>query len=122
LFRYQIRNRWHFMLKNYQTRTLVVLSPALLLHEVLQLAFVFLAGELPAWVRAVRGLRRWTSTLAGERRKIAQLRQVSDRHLLSSAPLVVRQDLATNVLARAFKHAYDGWLAIYWRLARLFLA
>jgi len=38
LFYYQIRNRWHFMLKNYQWRTLLLITPCLLIHEPLQLA------------------------------------------------------------------------------------
>ena len=33
LFYYQIRNRWHFMLKNYQWRTLIAIIPCLLLHD-----------------------------------------------------------------------------------------
>ena len=36
LFYYQIRNRWHFMLKNYQWRTLILILPCLLIHEPLQ--------------------------------------------------------------------------------------
>ena len=32
LFYYQIRNRWHFMLKNYQWRTLLSILPALVIH------------------------------------------------------------------------------------------
>jgi GT2 family glycosyltransferase len=38
LFYYQIRNRWHFMLKNYQWRTLISILPALAVHEPLQLS------------------------------------------------------------------------------------
>src|SRR5437667_4700235 len=33
LFYYQIRNRWHFMLKNYELRTLLAILPCLLIHE-----------------------------------------------------------------------------------------
>ena len=32
----QIRNRWHFLLKNYELRTLLLLVPALAIHEPLQ--------------------------------------------------------------------------------------
>ena len=45
LFYYQIRNRWHFMLKNYQWRTLVAILPCLVVHEPLQLLVLHAKGH-----------------------------------------------------------------------------
>ena len=44
LFYYQIRNRWHFMLKNYQWRTLLAILPCLAVHEPLQLVVLHAKG------------------------------------------------------------------------------
>ena len=44
LFYYQLRNRWHFMLKNYQLRTLIAIVPCLVVHEPLQLIVMHAKG------------------------------------------------------------------------------
>jgi len=45
LFYYQLRNRWHFMLKNYQWRTLIAILPCLAVHEPLQLLILHAKGH-----------------------------------------------------------------------------
>ncbi|HET9370774.1 MAG TPA: glycosyltransferase [Vicinamibacterales bacterium] len=118
LFHHQIRNRWHFLLKNYEMRTLVVLAPALALHEVLQLGLLTVKGHLGPWLKAVRGLISWMPGLPAERRRYQRMRTVRDRDLLRCAPLIVRADLAGGALGRGFKTLYDRWLAAYWAVAR----
>lgn len=49
LFKWQLRNRWHFLLKNYEVRTLIILLPALAFHEVLQFGMLVLKGHVRAW-------------------------------------------------------------------------
>jgi GT2 family glycosyltransferase len=56
LFYYQIRNRWHFILKNYEWRTIVFLIPPLLIHEPLQAALLILKGHGVVYVKALAGL------------------------------------------------------------------
>jgi len=56
LFYYQIRNRWHFMLKNYQWRTLIAIVPVLLVHEPLQLLVLHLQGHGAVYWKSVGGL------------------------------------------------------------------
>jgi len=118
LFSCQIRNRWHFLLKNYEARTLVVLSPALALHELLQFSMLTAKGHVGSWWTAVKGLWSWLPTLSGERHVFQAMRTVRDRDLLVDAPLVVRSDLVGGSVGRAAKRVYDAWLHLYWRLAR----
>jgi GT2 family glycosyltransferase len=122
MFQYQIRNRWYFMLKNYGMRTLLVLFPALWLHEVLQFLMLAAKGHLSAWWRALRDVIAWRGDLAAERRAVQAKRQVRDRDLLVSAPLLVRQDLVSSGAAQIGKRAYDAWLSAYWALARHFVS
>jgi hypothetical protein len=122
LFPCQIRNRWHFLLKNYELRTLIVLAPALAIHEVLQFGLLATSGHLGAWWTAVRGLAPWLRTLRAERRVIQAMRTRRDRELLRCAPLIVRADLAGGPVRRHFKRGYDAWLAAYWRVCRHLLA
>lgn len=118
MFRYQIRNRWYFMLKNYGARTLIVLFPALWIHEVLQFLILAAKGHLGAWWHALRDLIAWRGELAVERRAVQARRHVRDRDLLVSAPLLVRSDLVNSGAAQIGKRLYDVWLSAYWALAR----
>jgi GT2 family glycosyltransferase len=122
LFVPQIRNRWHFLLKNYEVRTLVILAPALLVHETVQAVMLFAKGHGGAWWQAVRELRPWLATLRAERAVIQGMRTVPDRELLWVAPLIVRADLVGGGAGQIAKRVYDGWLALYWRLAKVLLS
>jgi GT2 family glycosyltransferase len=116
MFYYQIRNRWHFILKNYQGRTILALIPVLLIHEPLQLVVLTVKGHLGTYVRAIGGLLRLLPSLPRDRAFVRRIRRVRDRDLLVSAPIVVRDDLTSTALARHGKKSYDGMLIRYWRL------
>jgi hypothetical protein len=114
LFYYQIRNRWHFILKNYQLRTIVCLVPALVVYKPLQ--FLVLAAKGHAWtyVRAVGGLLEMLPTLPRDRAFNRRIRRKRDRDLLVSQPIVVGDALAANVIVRAGKGLYERMLDAYW--------
>jgi GT2 family glycosyltransferase len=118
MFRYQIRNRWYFMLKNYGARTLVVLLPALCVHECLQFVMLTAKGHLGAWWHAVGDMARWLPLVPESRRAVQSTRVVSDRALLVAEPLLVRGDLIGGSVGQAAKRLYDGWLSMYWAAAR----
>ncbi len=67
LFYYQIRNRWHFMLKNYQVRTLVAILPALVIHEPLQFAVLVAKGHTWTYFKALGGLVAMLPALPADR-------------------------------------------------------
>jgi GT2 family glycosyltransferase len=115
LFYYQIRNRWHFMLKNYQWRTLLAILPCLLVHEPLQLAVLHLQGHGAVYWRSVGGLLALLPSLPRDRALTRRIRRIPDSALLKSDALVVRGDLSRNLLVRFGKSAYEGFLRGYWR-------
>jgi GT2 family glycosyltransferase len=116
LFYYQIRNRWHFMLKNYQWRTLLLITPCLLVHEPLQLVVLHLKGHGRVYWKAVAGLLRMLPDLPRDRDLTARIRRVPDSALLKSDALVIRDDLAGHPVVRFGKRVYEGFLRGYWRL------
>ncbi len=121
LFYYQIRNRWHFMLKNYQVSTLVGLIPPLLVHEPLQAAVLVAKGHARVYFRALWGLIRMLPALPADRALARRIRAVPDRDLLISAPMVIRDDLASNFVVRRGKALYERALDGYWALLRAVL-
>ena len=116
LFYYQIRNRWHFMLKNYQARTLVLMLPCLAVHESLQLVLLHLKGHARAYWRAVGGLLTMLPSLPRDRAFVRRIRALPDSSLLRSDKLIVRDDLASNSIMRSGQAAYEGFLRAYWRV------
>jgi GT2 family glycosyltransferase len=122
MFPYQIRNRWYFMLKNYRAATLLVLLPALAIHEALQFLLLAAKGHLGAWWRAVRDIVKWIPTIGPARRAVQESRTIGDRQLLVSAPLLVREDLVGGRAGGFMKRSYDKWLKTYWAVVRQFIS
>jgi GT2 family glycosyltransferase len=118
LFYYQIRNRWHFMLKNYQWRTIVAILPCLLLHEPMQLAVLVAKGHGRTYLKAVGGLIAMLPALPRDRALTRRIRAANDGALLHSGRLIVRDDLASNAIVRSGKDLYERLLNGYWRLLR----
>jgi GT2 family glycosyltransferase len=118
LFYYQIRNRWHFILKNYEWRTIAALVPALLVHEPLQFLLLVLKGHLWTYLKAVGGLVVMLPDLPRDRAHVRRIRTRSDRDLLVSGPLIVRDDLAGDGLIRRAKTVYERTLTAYWNFLR----
>jgi GT2 family glycosyltransferase len=116
LFYYQIRNRWHFMLKNYQWRTLVLILPCLLIHEPLQLVLLHVKGHGRVYWKSVAGLLALLPSLGRDRAITRRIRTVPDAALLKGDSLIVRDDLVSHPLARVGKRLYEGFLRGYWRL------
>jgi GT2 family glycosyltransferase len=114
LFYYQIRNRWHFMLKNYQWSTLLLVLPCLLIHEPLQAVVLHAKGHARVYWRSVAGLIALLPSLKHDRAVTNRIRVVPDAALLRADHLIVRDDLAGNALVRFGKDAYEGFLRGYW--------
>ena len=118
LFYYQIRNRWHFILKNYQCRTIACLIPPLLIHEPLQLAVLVLKGHGWTYLKAVAGLLAMLPALPRDRALANRIRRRPDRDVLVSGALIVRDDLAGNALVRHGKAFYERALTAYWQFLK----
>jgi GT2 family glycosyltransferase len=114
LFYYQIRNRWHFMLKNYQWSTLLLVLPCLLVHEPLQALVLHAKGHARVYWKALGGLIALLPSLRRDRGVTNRIRVVPDAALLRPGHLIIRDDLATNALVRVGKQAYEGFLNGYW--------
>ena len=118
---YQVCNRWHFMLKNYQLRTLVVLLPVLLIHEPVQFVFLLLKGLAGDYFRAVKMLVRMAPGLGEQRRHVAQFRRRHDWQVLRGDRLVIPIGMVKGHLVK-LAAAYRVFLNGYWKAARTVLS
>jgi GT2 family glycosyltransferase len=122
LFYYQIRNRWHVILKDYQAWTIVLLVPPLVVHEAMQAVVLFAKGHGLTYLKAVAGLVAMLPRLRADRAAVKRIRVRADRDVLRSDAMVARADLVGHPLARAGKLAYERVLRGYWRLIYPLLA
>jgi len=116
LFYFQIRNRWHFMLKNYEWITLLLILPCLAIYEPLQLIVLHAKGHGRTYWRAVGGLIAMLPALGADRALTRRIRRLRDRDLLTTGHLIVRDDLASNPLVRFGKGMFEGFMNRYWSL------
>ncbi|MCL4848606.1 MAG: glycosyltransferase family 2 protein [Acidobacteria bacterium] len=115
LFYYQIRNRWHFVLKNYEWQTIFWLLPAFVVHETLQFVFLIAKGHGVTYFKALGGLIALLPTLRRDRAVTRSIRVRHDKAVLRDEPIVVRADLAGG-LVQQLLGVYQRALSAYWRL------
>jgi GT2 family glycosyltransferase len=112
------RNRLTMVLSLYETRTLLMLSPALLAFELAMWAVAAANGWLPAKLRGYRWLlaeRRW---LVGHRRAVQRARTCRDRDL--AALLTARFDQSVLPLPRGGA-LLNAAMSAYWGVVRRLL-
>lgn len=121
MFRYQLANSWHMMLKNYQLSTLLVVAPMMALHVVTQLLAVAKQRQIRAFGQAIQDIAHRIPTLPADRSAIAAIRRRNDVELLSGEPFIVPKDLVAGRLVGRMVAAYQELLRIYWVGARVIL-
>ncbi|MBA4386418.1 MAG: hypothetical protein C0404_00450 [Verrucomicrobia bacterium] len=119
--RYQTRNRWWFIFKNYELRTIVLALPAIAFFQACAGFFLlfkgqfgaFLAGTLDA-LKSIPGIR--------EKRKAAQgIRVVPDRLLLRGDRLSLPGALGRSVFGKLVGAILGLMFRLYWAVIGVFL-
>jgi len=115
---YQIRNRWYFLLKFYRVRTLLVLSPALIVYELSTLLFLATRRRLKDYLTALRDLIGHLAGVLRKRRDIQAHRALGDRHLLVNGEIYLRPEITVRRHVRWARRLQSVFFGLYWRLAR----
>ncbi|HEU4691696.1 MAG TPA: glycosyltransferase [Vicinamibacterales bacterium] len=118
---YLIRNRWSVMTKAFALRSLVVLSPVLLIYELLQLVGAASNGWLRQWVAALRSWWRELPRLRRDRSALQRARVAGDALVLCGGPLPLTAAVRNRPLARFAIGALQRVVNAYWRVARPFI-
>jgi hypothetical protein len=117
-----IEGRWRHLLKNISTRSLLVLTPGLLMYEAAQFAGVAMKGWLPHWWDAVCNTARSFKEIRGERRCVQATRRINDREILRGGPVPFKPELSGGGLgAKMALGALNAFCVIYWKVARRLL-
>jgi GT2 family glycosyltransferase len=113
-----ILHRWYLLLKLYQTRTLVLLSPYLLVFEVFQLAGAVALGWGHPWLSAVGKLLSSLPSVLESRAAFKGLRRRPDKAVLSGGPHPFNPALRERKAVRMTLKALDAFAAMNWAFAR----
>ena len=116
-----IRNRWLFILKHYELKSLALLLPIFFVYECAQLVIVIKKGWIREWARAVGWIVRQFPTLLAKRRVVQSTRKLPDRELFSNGPIPFRAELASGRLELAGRRALDFISSRYFGIIRRFL-
>ncbi len=111
------RNRWLFLVKSYQWRTLLRGLPGLLVYEAVALLFAFAKLAPHAWLMGKVSFLAALPRALRARRRTAHRRRVPDREYVRGGPLTLWPPLTAGPVARRAAAALDGTLRLLWRLA-----
>ncbi len=115
-YMHQVRNRWHFILKDFQFRTLLLVLPVLVVHEPALFLLLLIKGKAGEYARAFASMFALLPSLPADRRRVARARRVHDWQVLRGDRLVIPGDMKGGVLG-SLVTAYGVVLEKYWRAA-----
>lgn len=116
--RYQTRNRWWFMRKNYDRRTFWLALPAVLSMQVCAGCFCLGHGQGRAFLKGTWDAACGNAALRAKRREVQRLRQVADIDLLQGDRLDLPGGLTASRAGRLLNAAVSAAFRLYWRLIR----
>lgn len=115
---YLTLNRWIVITKCYASRTMLLLSPALIAFELMQLAWLAVQGKASVWKEAFATYAARRSELFARRAAVQSARKVGDGAVLREACLPVTRDHRNSFAGRHVLPLADRALRAYWRLIR----
>ncbi|MEI7436951.1 MAG: glycosyltransferase family 2 protein [bacterium] len=116
--RYQIRNRWWFILKYYHGRTLLLALPGIILYQSCAAFFFIFKGQGLAVLRGNLDVFSSLGPVWRKRRAIAKIRKLDDRQLLSGGLIEFPRQAQKTKLARILARSVNAALSCYWMLIR----
>ena len=119
--RYQVRNRWWFILKYYDRRTFLLALPAILLYQVCAGLFFLFKGQGAAFFQGSLDVLRSLKAVRRKRREAMKLKTVPDSQTLSGGTIELPGQARQSRPARLAGGAVSAMLGLYWRMIRPFI-
>ena len=119
--RFQTRNRWWFMLKNYDWRTLLLALPAIAGFQAAAGLFCLLKGQGLAFLKGTAEAFTGWPALRVKRRAVQQLKVVPDKELLRGDRFDLPGGLSSSRPGRILNAVLNKLFYGYWLCIRPFL-
>ena len=109
------KNRLHILLKNMESKTLILISPALIILELAQIVHALMHGWLRLKVKSYFEILGQCPKIVRKRRKIRSLRKVSDKEITRLYQGTIAVSGMKNPLV---DYILSPLLSAYWKLIR----
>jgi len=119
--KYQVRNRWWFILKTYHFRTLIVLFPAVLMYQTAIFGFCLLKGRLFDFIKGSAAVIPSLPKIMKKRRAVMRNKKVRDRQVLCGRSIDLMGDTEGSRLVALGSKGLNVVFSIYWLFARWFI-
>ncbi len=116
--RYQTRNRWWFMRKNYDRRTFWLVLPAVCSLQICAGLFCLVKGQGRAFLQGTWDALRSGPALRAKRCEVQRLRKTADVELLQGDRLDLPGGLTASRLGRLLNAVVNAGFRLYWRIIR----
>ncbi|MFN0207242.1 MAG: glycosyltransferase family 2 protein [Planctomycetota bacterium] len=110
------RNRWLFLIKNYQFSTLLLGLPGLILYELAAVVFAIMKFSPHAYVHGKLSFFYHLPAALAARRITKTRRRVRDREFVRGGPLTLWPPLTAGRGTLVFSKILDGSLRFFWTL------
>lgn len=118
----QLYNRWVIILTHYSLSTLIILSPVLLVYQIIEFFFMLLKKMPHLFFKALKRLFKNIPLILKKRKEFQKLKVVSDIQRLDSGKMYVSRTLIeSNKLLKIFLNSLNIILDYYWRVAKVIL-
>lgn len=115
----QIYNRWSFILSHYAVSTFLLLVPAFLVYEIILFGFMLLKRLPHLYFKGNFYVLRDLPLILKKRRRIQQLRRVSDKQVLYAGKMYIAPALLKdNRMLAALSNAVSSFFIAYWKLVK----
>jgi GT2 family glycosyltransferase len=118
---YQLRNRWVFMFKTFDGKTILLAVPVLAIYEMGLAGFVLAKGRPLVYWKALGSFLRMTPSLLRKRRQILASKKVADRYTLCGDPIDMVGDFPRGLVVRGLLASVNAIFSFYWRFMKLAL-
>lgn len=116
---YMVRNRWFFILKLYDFKTIILLFPALLVFEIIQGSFLLVNGNLLAYLQGNVAVLKNLPKILKKRQKFQTLKIIQDKDWLHSGEIFTSQSLLANKpLINRLRTGIFQLFNLYWQFIR----
>ena len=116
---YQIRNRWLFILRVYQLKTILVILPALLLYEVILFALSISVRQARAYFKANMSVIEMLPATLAKRKFTQSTRKISDTEILTSGTWSKTRLFDNNAFFGFVMKLINMAFNVYWKIIKI---
>jgi len=117
-FYWNERNRWVLLLQNYSVRTLLLLSPMLLLIELMMLVYSLLGGWLHLKLKSYAWIFVNLSLIFRDRAQVQSIRKVSDKKIFLHMDSKLEMSEVDNPV---LKYIVSPFAQMYFKIIKIFI-